>query len=248
MLSKREVMFLNESNAIERLHTLSYKSDSSEGHAKAWMQLRDKSSERDLLTLDDICHAQDLLMKEQKRAGVIVRESAHGLIRGPQNRLNVTAGNYPAPYFDDVPGLMDKYMIDLNEELNNPKMPVTDIAATYHVRFECIHPFADGNGRTGRMLANYIMKFFGLPIIVFTYADKERYYEACRSKTLMKEYFRDKFREFGICLKCDNNFIRRTEKGIETDAYYCDECNSEIGLDWENALYGIPVYVGEKGK
>ena len=39
------------------------------------------------------------------------------------------------------------------------------LATTFHHKFEKIHPFADGNGRTGRMILNYILLKHGYPPI-----------------------------------------------------------------------------------
>ncbi len=49
-------------------------------------------------------------------------------------------------------------------------------AAYFHCNFENIHPFADGNGRTGRFLMNYILMTHGLPPTIIYDEDKETYY------------------------------------------------------------------------
>lgn len=51
-------------------------------------------------------------------------------------------------------------------------------AAYFHVRFEYIHPFADGNGRVGRTLLNYYLLTHGEPPLILYDEDKDRYYRA----------------------------------------------------------------------
>lgn len=53
-----------------------------------------------------------------------------------------------------------------------------EAAAEFHLRFEGIHPFIDGNGRTGRLLLNLMLIKAGLLPVNVKYADRRRYY-AC---------------------------------------------------------------------
>lgn len=53
---------------------------------------------------------------------------------------------------------------------------VMTIAAYFHLRFEEIHPFADGNGRVGRTLLNYYLMTHGYPPLVLYAEDKKTYY------------------------------------------------------------------------
>lgn len=55
---------------------------------------------------------------------------------------------------------------------------VMTIAAYLHLRFEEIHPFADGNGRVGRTLLNYYLMTHGYPPVVLYAEDKKTYYLA----------------------------------------------------------------------
>ena len=54
------------------------------------------------------------------------------------------------------------------------------LAARFHVEFERIHPFVDYNGRTGRLLINFMLLRGGLPPIDIRNKERLRYYEAIR--------------------------------------------------------------------
>lgn len=70
-------------------------------------------------------------------------------------------------------------MVELLEEMMDVKAENALIAAAYfHAKFENIHPFADGNGRTGRLALNYLLVLLDHPPIIIHAEDKERYYAA----------------------------------------------------------------------
>lgn len=77
------------------------------------------------------------------------------------------------------------YMIEpmLNELLQDMQdkcatLHIVEKTALFHLRFESIHPFIDGNGRTGRLIMNLQLIRAGLPPINVKFTDRKRYYEA----------------------------------------------------------------------
>ena len=70
-------------------------------------------------------------------------------------------------------------MNELIEELQEiPEDKVLTAAAYFHAKFENIHPFADGNGRTGRIVMNYLLVINNHPPIIIHEEDKKDYYDA----------------------------------------------------------------------
>lgn len=53
--------------------------------------------------------------------------------------------------------------------------------AKYHIEFEKIHPFEDGNGRTGRLLLNYELLKNNIPPVVISKEERVKYFEYLRT-------------------------------------------------------------------
>lgn len=69
---------------------------------------------------------------------------------------------------------MEQLMVDY---ANNTEHIVTKLAR-FHIEFEGIHPFIDGNGRTGRLLVNFEFMKEGFPPIDIKFTDRIAYYNA----------------------------------------------------------------------
>lgn len=68
---------------------------------------------------------------------------------------------------------------ELLEELRDVTSEnVLTAAAYFHAKFENIHPFADGNGRVGRLAMNYLLVLHGHPPIIIHEEDRKEYYNA----------------------------------------------------------------------
>ena len=68
---------------------------------------------------------------------------------------------YMPPEASDVSGLMKDLVSWIDASLENGKIPVAIIAALAHYQFATIHPYYDGNGRTARLITNYILHYGG---------------------------------------------------------------------------------------
>ena len=78
-----------------------------------------------------------------------------------------------------APEDVEEELSELLEELRNISTENALTAAAYfHAKFESIHPFADGNGRAGRLLMNYLLLLLDHPPIIIHEEDRRAYYDA----------------------------------------------------------------------
>lgn len=85
--------------------------------------------------------------------------------------------------FDASPGKYVKADMDVllkwfNENKN--KVHPLVLAIVFHHKFERIHPFSDGNGRTGRMIVNYLLLKNNLPPMIIHKKTRKEYLQAMR--------------------------------------------------------------------
>ena len=67
-------------------------------------------------------------------------------------------------------------------------MNIIDKVAVFHSKFEKIHPFLDGNGRTGRLLMNLELMKEGYPITIIKNEDRLDYYSALEKSQTTDDY------------------------------------------------------------
>ena len=76
-------------------------------------------------------------------------------------------------------GVSEELVLELLDELDSITHDDALTAAAYfHAKFENIHPFADGNGRVGRLLMNYLLILLNHPPIIIHQEDRKGYYAA----------------------------------------------------------------------
>ena len=93
----------------------------------------------------------------------------------------------PAP--EKIPNLMNYFVYNYN----NDEQDIFTKIARYHIEFEKIHPFEDGNGRTGRLLINYELIKNDIPPVVITKEDRVKYFEFIRNNDSsgLAEWFKE---------------------------------------------------------
>ena len=84
------------------------------------------------------------------------------------------------PEPEKIPNLMMYYVYNYNHD----EQDIFTKIAKYHIDFEKIHPFEDGNGRTGRLLINYELLKNNLPPVVIEKDDRVKYFEFLRNNDI----------------------------------------------------------------
>jgi Fic family protein len=72
-------------------------------------------------------------------------------------------GGMQPPSWPDVPALMRGWITDAQSLRTQHETTIIEALAALHARFEQIHPFLDGNGRTGRLVLNLHLVRLGTP-------------------------------------------------------------------------------------
>lgn len=129
---------------------------------------------------------QKILKKEEISPGFIL--GLHRtLMQGCYDEIRYQKGERPGEFkkhdyvtgdgIGAYPEDVEQEVKDLLDEIKEAEgKDVLTITAYLHLRFEEIHPFADGNGRVGRTLINYYLMTHDYPPIVLYHEDKKTYY------------------------------------------------------------------------
>jgi Fic family protein len=110
-------------------------------------------SSTDTITIDDLLRIHKILMERSAAPEI------SGALRTVQNWIG--GSNYhpcSAAFVPPPPDALDALLHDLLAYVNSDDHPPLVQAAIAHAQFETIHPFVDGNGRTGRALIHVILR------------------------------------------------------------------------------------------
>ncbi len=141
-------------------------------------EIRNAIKAYDLLDKLNPNSLEDLLKVHSTMEVGLIDDAGHFRLGG----VGVASGEeiiHYAPPTERVPQLMKELFEWLNSTEEHPLIK----SSIFHYEFEFIHPFSDGNGRTGRLwqtliLANWRPVFKNLPIENIVYKYRKEYYKA----------------------------------------------------------------------
>jgi Fic family protein len=128
---------------------------------------------------------QEIAAHVMKSTGGIVNQmgGTYDSSRGELRKGSVTAGSTLFPDYKKVPDLLQKFCTLIHDRNKTAHTTQEILRLSFHAHFNLvsIHPFADGNGRTSRILMNYIQNLHDLPMGVVHIDEKANYIEALKS-------------------------------------------------------------------
>lgn len=137
------------------------------------------AQEQQEVSINFIQHVNSLVMKN---TGGVVNTllGSFDISAGDLRFSNVRAGNRRFPDHSKVNSLMINLLDEFNERiiLTQTLKEKLELSFWVHFKFVSIHPFGDGNGRTSRLLMNYVQEYFNLPLGIVYKNDKISYFEA----------------------------------------------------------------------
>ena len=189
-LTEAEVKRLNEDFMIE----YTYNSNAIEGNTLTLQEtaivLRgltiDKKPLKDHLEAvqhrDAFYHVCDWVSKKVPLSETVIQE-IHSIIlndrladRGiyRQVAVRILGSRHIPPNPLKVPELVQEMISNYEKSAEHPVKKIAGL----HIQFECIHPFIDGNGRAGRLLANLELMKAGYPPVDIKFSDRKEYYDS----------------------------------------------------------------------
>jgi Fic family protein len=148
-------------------------------HQKALVYTLNKASENEPFTEQFIQETGSMVVKNTGS----IYSTALGTFDstcGDYRLVNVHAGARTFPNYSKVPDLMKSFVGNVNRQIAEAKTFQQKCEAAFYAHFwlVSIHPFADGNGRTSRLIMNYILSRFDLPIFYVYKSSRIPYIQA----------------------------------------------------------------------
>ncbi len=186
-------------------------------HFSAFMFLKEVSKQKQKISIDLIKQVAGIVMKNT--GGLINTISgSFDTSLGDLRKAQVYVDKKYFPDFSNVENLLIKLIDHINIRLDKVSgNEIIKLSADIHYNLVNIHPFGDGNGRTSRLMMNYIQMYHKEPLIKIFTEDRSEYIDAL-NKTEEQEDI-SIFRDF-ICsqkikfYKAELNKFKTKDKGF----------------------------------
>lgn len=177
------------------------------GHKEAWLFVEELVKQKVQLSEKNIKEIHSLVLMDRRED------------RGVYRRVPVTimGAIHTPPQAYIVPSLMEQL---ISKYLQMSSLHIVERISLFHLEFESIHPFIDGNGRTGRLLLNLELMKEGYPPINIKFGDRRRYYDVFQAYSkddnpsdmvsLVEQYLVEELTRYIEILKTANDISLKT--------------------------------------
>lgn len=123
----------------------------------------------------------EALLKDVNRLATEHTLSYHtpGAVAGEYTTEDMAAGDTVFGDHETLIARVPNLMASTQRALDDGQHPLI-VAAKWHGYYEYLHPFRDGNGRTGRLLSNFILLRAGHPLLIVRLEDRAAYIAALK--------------------------------------------------------------------
>jgi Fic family protein len=178
-------------------------------HYNAFLMIKEAAKKKRELSIDFMKEINSSVMKSTG-GNISTISGDFDTSKGDLRLAQVYVDQKYFPHFNKMRDLLQQLVDHVNGKIEKVEGDdIIKLAADIHYNFVNIHPFGDGNGRTARLLMNYIQLYHGEPLIKIFTEDRTEYIEAL-NKTEAKED-PDIFRTF-ICREQTKFYEAELEK------------------------------------
>ena len=184
LILKQVQILLDTGQAVGDKQLAEYLEVRGYAEAAAWVyaQASDRETERagdrPSITLTELREIHRLVVepawKVQPPDDLLPGETPGGF---RQHNIRAFGGGMTPPDFTEIPALMSDWVRLANAEIGSAGALLAHLAKV-HAEFERIHPFRDGNGRSGRLVLNLLLVRHGLAPAIIYKRDRPRYLRA----------------------------------------------------------------------
>ncbi len=153
------------------------------------------------------------LVKKNTGSEVNTMIGMYDTSKGDYRLGGVFAGKRQFPDYKKVPKLVNELIQSTNFQLKKAVSIEEQLKLSFkfHFEFVSIHPFGDGNGRTARLLMNYIQAYFQIPLSLVFKQDKAKYVEALEKSRIQESldpFYSFMFKQFKKFIKQEIKMLK----------------------------------------
>lgn len=173
-------------------------------------EIYDHLDELNPYSIDSLLFAHSIMMRDLVSESGVFRAKPVGVVDSKGNVL----------HFGTLPKYVPELTMQLLQWTENSELPILIKSCVFHYEFEVIHPFADGNGRIGRLWHTLLLSkwnpiFAWIPVESIIHDRQDEYYQAINESndkgdsTVFIEFMLSAIKDALLETIDDNNLVKK---------------------------------------